>query len=70
MAANGAMRYVPGSPLTSEPSSIALTTARSTRSIRNYWILTGEHQRRDELQPGMFSIHDVYLVHGSNRNDG
>ena len=28
-----------------------------------------EHARDVVLSPGMFSIHDVYLIHGSNRND-
>ena len=27
------------------------------------------HARDVVLSPGMFSIHDVYMIHGSNRND-
>lgn len=70
-AANGCMRYVPGSHLerTLHPHDTddndAYTLNQKIRASE-----AAESQGRDvELRQGMFSIHDVYLIHGSNRND-
>ena len=71
MAANGAMRYVPGSH--ADQRTFEHRTDNSPEYTLNQELLdldwANTNARDVELQPGMFSIHDVYLVHGSNRND-
>jgi ectoine hydroxylase-related dioxygenase (phytanoyl-CoA dioxygenase family) len=65
------MRYVPGSHLerTLYPHDTddddAYTLNQKIRASE-----AAESNGRDvELLRGMFSIHDVFLIHGSNRND-
>ena len=68
---NGCMRYVPGSHLerrifpheVDESDEITLNQVVRNRSEAD------AHARDVVLSPGMFSIHDAYLIHGSNRND-
>ena len=68
---NGCMRYVPGSHL--ERRTFAHDVDDSDEFTLNQVVKNrseaDEHARDVVLSPGMFSIHDVYLVHGSNRND-
>ena len=68
---NGCMRYVPGSHL--ERRTFAHDVDDSDEFTLNQVVKNrseaDEHARDVVLSPSMFSIHDVYLVHGSNRND-
>ena len=68
---NGCMRYVPGSHL--EQRTFAHDIDDSDEFTLNQVVKNrseaDQHARDVVLSPGMFSIHDVYLVHGSNRND-
>lgn len=68
--ANGCMRYIPG-------SHAAGVVMRHQTSQRNDVVLNEEvdstmfdlGQARDNvLEAGQFSLHDVYLIHGSNAN--
>jgi len=68
--ANGCMRYIPGSH-----ASASVYDHRI--SDRDDVVLNQEVEpelfdagtaRDDELQAGQFSLHDVYLIHGSNAN--
>lgn len=68
---NGCMRFVPGSHRaqetfpheTDDSKDLTLNQAIQDRA-------RADAQGRDiVLAPGDFSLHDVYLIHGSNRND-
>ena len=68
---NGCMRYVPGSHRErqtfphEEDGSDEFTVHQVLRNRSEADV----HARDVILYPGMFSIHDVHLIHGSNRND-
>ena len=68
---NGCMRYVPGSHL--ERQLIAHDTDDSDALTLNQVVTdvahADEHGRDIVLEPGQFSIHDVYSIHGSNENN-
>jgi ectoine hydroxylase-related dioxygenase (phytanoyl-CoA dioxygenase family) len=68
---NGCMRFVPGSHL--EKRTYEHETDNSDAYTLNQTVAArdeAEANAKDvELSPGMFSVHDVYLIHGSNRND-
>ena len=68
---NGCMRYVPGSHLErrTHPHDVDESDEVTLNQVVKHRSEADEHARDVVLSPGMFSIHDVYLVHGSNRND-
>tara|TARA_B110000238_G_scaffold37568_1_gene39498 strand:+ start:3203 stop:4021 length:819 start_codon:yes stop_codon:yes gene_type:complete len=69
-AENGAMLYVPGSHLAAQ--LFAHAEQPSEESALNAEMLSSEvdldRVEVDELPAGAFSLHDVYLVHGSKPN--
>ena len=68
---NGCMRYVPGSHLERRmhPHDVDDSDEFTLNQVVKNRSEADERARDVVLSPGMFSIHDVYLVHGSNRND-
>ena len=70
-AENGCMRYVPGSHLERRtfPHEVDGSDEITLNQVVRNRSEADEHARDVVLSPGMFSIHDVYLIHGSNRND-
>ena len=65
---NGCMRYIPGSHRDRRLVRHEFVTA-SNVALRQQLAELDESQARDDiLHAGQISIHDVYLVHGSNAN--
>ena len=70
-AENGCMRYVPGSHLAREllPHDTDDNQAFTLNQVVSD-IASADAKGRDiVLEPGQFSIHDVYLIHGSQANN-
>ncbi len=69
-AENGCMRYVPGShrdKVMYEHENDDGKDLTLNQKVRDH--AQAEAAGKDiELEPGQFSLHDVYLLHGSNRN--
>ncbi len=67
---NGCMRYIPGShkAKTIFPSSVDDREDLALNQVTHADAFDVSTARDDELQSGEFSLHDVYLVHGSAPN--
>ncbi len=65
---NGCMRYLPGSHKRRLLERHEIVTASHVALSQAVSDVDERLARDDILQPGQISIHDVYLVHGSNEN--
>ena len=67
---NGCMRYIPGSHAGSEV--MRHRTSERTDVVLNEEVepslFDSSRARDDALESGQFSLHDVFLIHGSNAN--
>ena len=67
---NGPLQYIPGSHLNkslAEHKTLDKKNITLNQTLKNIDKLK-EKSKYVTLQPGMFSIHDVYLFHGSKAN--
>ena len=67
---NGPLQYIPGSHLNkslAEHETLDKKNITLNQTLKNIDKLK-EKSKYVTLQPGMFSIHDVYLFHGSKAN--
>lgn len=65
---NGCMRYIPGSHRARQLQHHEFTTDSSMALKQQVPDIDESKAVDDVLQPGMLSIHDVYLLHGSAEN--
>lgn len=67
---NGAMRYIPGSHREQRLFGHAMSerTDLALNRVLDSACYDPAKARYDELEPGQFSLHDVFLVHGSAAN--
>ncbi len=69
-AENGCMRYIPGSHLHKQVYSHRVSERPGL--VLNQEVVSDQFDansaRDDELRAGEFSLHDVFLIHGSNPN--
>ena len=65
---NGCMRYIPGSHKSRRLERHEITTARNVALKQQLPEIDESQARDDVLYAGQISIHDVYLVHGSDEN--
>lgn len=65
---NGCMRYVPGSHKSKKLERHEVTSEANVALHQQVSSIDETQARDDILMAGQISIHDVYLVHGSNAN--
>jgi hypothetical protein len=66
---NGAMQYIPGSHRSGLYKHLTDTSdALALNQVMAPGLIDEAKARDDELEAGQFSMHDVYLVHGSPAN--
>ena len=65
---NGCMRYIPGSHKTRKLEHHEFTDAANMALKQQIPSIDESQAVDDVLEPGMISIHDVYLLHGSAEN--
>ena len=68
---NGPLQYIPGSHLDrklAEHNTLESTNVTLNQTLKNVDEIK-EQAKSVHLNPGMFSLHDVYLFHGSRANN-
>ena len=68
---NGPLQYIPGSHLDkklAEHNTVDSSNVTLNQTLKNIDEIK-EQAKSVILQPGMFSLHDVYLFHGSKANN-